>query len=498
MFSWTTPELAKKMQKASSILEIHYSLFEDLVVKYQIHLYTPAWDIACFIIQLHLKKHAPSLEQKWVKFWAEERKPILFGNFVYTIPISYQCFLNRKDSKEKFVALLSKLKNIGSKIRWEEYILLLNRLKSSILPIFAKNDFLVFQKIISKQNIDSNIIGEELGMDPSNVIKHKNKLLRKGIIFSGPTLNYNALNLSVYAVIFEKQNIRDVEKRLLSFSVPFLHAIHISKINNKVLLYFITPKFSGVREDLEYFSAIFCEKYGFRNFYIFELITQYKMFSFNYSYYDYKKGKWLLDDILIFSHLNELEISNRKKEEHLIRYEYEEQEVTKLRLDRTGIRVLNHILKSNKISMRQIEKDLGISFSKVRRYVQSITDQKLFQYKFLPNYIFGLIDVVLLIDAPWEEQVNIHRQLVFAPEVYSEPYCSADEKGLLVIVRVPKEIALDIVLYFNNHFSKKLKELLIVSDMYSKRWRLPEDKFETVFQEWKYSRKDILGDLENE
>ena len=30
--------------------------------------------------------------------------------------------------------------------------------------------------------------------------------------------------------------------------------------------------------------------------------------------------------------------------------------------------------------------------------------------------------------------------------------------------------------------------------MYSRRWMLPTERYETVFQEWKYDSKDILGD----
>ena len=46
---------------------------------------------------------------------------------------------------------------------------------------------------------------------------------------------------------------------------------------------------------------------------------------------------------------------------------------------------------------------------------------------------------------------------------------------------------------FNDFFKEDVKEMFVVNQMYSRRWLLPTERYETVFQEWKYDSKEILG-----
>ncbi|MCK5409776.1 MAG: hypothetical protein KAJ30_05875, partial [Candidatus Heimdallarchaeota archaeon] len=79
------------------------------------------------------------------------------------------------------------------------------------------------------------------------------------------------------------------------------------------------------------------------------------------------------------------------------------------------------------------------------------------------------------------------------PEVFSEQYVSEGKNGLYFVIRVPYELVVDAIESLTNFFKGKIENLFIIDQMFTTRYQLPVDKYETVFQEWKYSSEDILG-----
>lgn len=104
--SHDNPNLVKKMDAAKKVLKEDYKYFYDLIVNYKVKTETPYWDLTCFLIYYRLRL-SEKLQNKWLSFWMKSSQKLrIFGNLVYTIPVSYYHFLVDEKSIETFYAFL--------------------------------------------------------------------------------------------------------------------------------------------------------------------------------------------------------------------------------------------------------------------------------------------------------------------------------------------------------------------------------------------------------
>ncbi|MCG3255761.1 MAG: hypothetical protein KAU62_06730, partial [Candidatus Heimdallarchaeota archaeon] len=222
--------------------------------------------------------------------------------------------------------------------------------------------------------------------------------------------------------------------------------------------------------------------------------TSSRLNSFNFANYDYKNAQWILPYYKIISALEKEKTSENNTS--LIISEFVTTDTKILNLNKIGMEILNHLLMHNKMSINAIKKDLNISEKEARKHVENFRKHQYFKSRINPNYVFGLSNLVLFLSKDTSEQLNIHQKLSIFPELYSQKYIDEDEEGLHFIIRIPNEMIFDCMNLFNSVFKNDVKEMFVINQMYSRRWLLPTEKYETVFQEWKYDSKDILGDGE--
>ncbi len=255
---------------------------------------------------------------------------------------------------------------------------------------------------------------------------------------------------------------------------------------------YVTPDNPQVKEDLRKLKQDLEDKHTLisSNFYQFDMLSRLK--SFNFSYYDYRLGKWDLPFYKISSAISSTKARDNKKIPFILS-EFHEVKEKILNLHKTGIEILNNILLKNKLSISAIKNDLGISEKEARKQVENFRKLNYFKTRTNPNYVFGLSNLVLFLSRDPAEQMQLHKQLSVFPELYSQKYISEEEEGLQFIIRIPNEMIFDSMSLFNKYFQKEVKEMFVINQMYSRRWLLPTERYETVFQEWKYDSADILG-----
>ena len=493
MFSESNQNFRLRIGEAESILGSNYSRFKDLIERYGINHDSPFWDIACFLIFTELPRKSKTVHI-WMDYWHKYSKTRKYKNLIYLIPATYVQLADFNKAKKFFQELLEQSKKTTEQLDWGVFLSIFFQFRASIKPILSKREFLIFQTILEKQTMVTKELSGLLKIDSSNISKYKNTLTSRIILHQGITLNHQKLNLSVYGVLFEfplSTDIRLIDK--LSESV-FSHSIHTGKIGcRSVLGYYVAPDFEKVKTDLMRMAKKLSKEKEVTFSQVFQFLTSTRLKSFNYSFYDYRKGEWNLSSQKIHQFLYGY-IPIDEESVPVITREFKQGRKKKIALIKTGIEILNHILLQNHLSIRQIQRDLGITEKEAKKYVSFLQNQDLYRLRYSPYYVFGLKNLVLFVKDPPSKHYDLHRSLSFFPEVYSEEYLSDDKNGIYFIIRIPNELIIDSIEILSEYFKNDIEKMFVIDQMYSKRYQLPVEKYETVFQEWEYISEDILGE----
>ena len=486
------PELMQRIERAKAILGNQFEDFEQKVLKYKTKLDSPEWDVICFYFYAKARR-SEKQTMMWSRFWATNRKPKRFENFHYSIPASYNNLCCSKESSEYFFGILDYYSEHDLKLTWNDFLQIFFDYRSKIMPKFSTLEFEVFQTILQEQTLSNRELLTKLSMDSSNLSKYKRKLVKRFLIFEGFSINFYVLNLATYGIVY---NIPLTAKIDFFQELPessFLHSIYTSYSNSQTaMIQYVTPDNVQVKKDLE----TLCERINNNNdiisseIYKFDLSSRLK--SFNFTNYNYKEGKWDLPYYKIIAAL-ESEEKESSKDIPLIISEFEQVKRKELNLNKIGIEILNHMLRRNEMSINAIKSDLDLSEKETRKQIDNLHNKQYYRTRINPNYVFGLSNLVLFLSRKPAEQLEIHKKLSIFPEIYSQKYSNEEEEGLHFIIRIPDEMIFDCMSLFNEYFKEDVKEMFVVNQMYSRRWLLPTERYETVFQEWKYETKDILG-----
>ena len=492
MFAESNQNQLMRMGEAESILDSDYAKFKDLILEYKIAYDTPLWDIACFLITTDFPEKSKT-RAVWLDFWHKYSTVRKFKNLVYLVPTSYIQLVDFKKARKYFLSLLEQSKSTTKQLDWDIFLSIFFQFKASIKPTLSKREFSIFQAILEKQSMVTKELSDFLEMDSSNISKYKSNLASKYIFHQGIVLNHERLDLSVYGLLFEFPISTDIELiKNLSKSV-YSHSIHIGKIGcNSVLAYFVAPDFKEVKKDLIELSKQLTADHDTIYSEVFRLLTSTRLKSFNYSIYNYKKGEWNLSTQTIHQYLYEYSMIDEKSIPVITR-EFTKRRKSKIALNRDGIEILNHILSHNHLSTRQIQEDLDLTEKEAKKQINFLQTQDLYRLRYNPAYVFGLKNVVLFVKNSPSKHLDLHRNLSFFPEIYSEQYSSNSKKGIYFIIRIPNELVIDSIEILSDYFENKIEKIFVVDLMYSKRYQLPAIKYETLYQEWKYDSKDILG-----
>ncbi len=492
MSSNRNQNLIMRLEEAKSILDSDYEKFQEIIDEFNINLDTPQWDIVCFLIFTDLGEKSIK-KQKWIDFWHRSSITRKYKNLVYIVPASYIQLSDRKKAVDFFLDLLNQNKKLSKNLDWKVYLSIFFQFRSSIRPKFTKRDFTVFSTILQNQTMNTTELSEILKIDKSNISRYKNNLVSRRVLHQGISLNHHRLNLRVYGTLFEyplsnRINLFDE----LSYN-DLVHSVYSSNIGcNSSLVYYVTPKYDGVFDDLQKFAAKFCQEKDIPYSRVIHFLTSTRLKSFNYSSYDYKKGQWNLTPSniqLTLSGSNPIEADSTV----IFTRDFEISNDRKLALNRTGIDILNHILSKNHLSIREVQRDLELTEKETKKHINYLRNQDLYRLRYNPAYVFGLKNLVLFLGTPHSDQIDIHKKLSFFPEVYSEQYTSSEKKGLYFVIRIPNELLVESIETLSDYFHEEIEKIFTVDQMYSKKFLLPKEKYETVFQEWKYSPEDILG-----
>ena len=102
MFSESNQNLLLRMGEAESILGSDYSMFKELIMKYNINYDTPLWDIACFLIFTEIPEKS-QIRHLWIDFWHKYRKVRKFKNLLYLVPTTYIQLADIRKAKKFFI-----------------------------------------------------------------------------------------------------------------------------------------------------------------------------------------------------------------------------------------------------------------------------------------------------------------------------------------------------------------------------------------------------------
>ncbi|MCG3221998.1 MAG: hypothetical protein H7641_11530, partial [Candidatus Heimdallarchaeota archaeon] len=408
MFSESNQNLRIRMGEAESILGSDYSKFKDLIEKYEINYDSPFWDIACFLIFTELPGKSKTVHI-WMDYWHKYSKARKYKNLVYLVPTTYIQLADFNKTKKFFLELLEQSKKTKEQLGWEVYLSMFFQFRSSIKPILSKREFSIFQIIMEKQTMVTKELSETLKIDSSNISKYKQTLTSRRILHQGTVLNHQKLNLSIHGVLFEFPLSTDIKLINEISQCVFSHSIHTGQIGcRSVLGYYVTPDFENVGTDLSRLAKKISEEKEATSFQVFQFLTSTRLKSFNYSFYDYRKGDWNLSSQMIHQFLYGYTPIDEESVPVISR-EFKQEGRKKLALTKTGIEILNHILNQNHLSIRQIQSDLELSEKEAKKHIKYIQSQDLYRLRYNPAYVFGLKNLVLFVKNPPSKHQDLHR-----------------------------------------------------------------------------------------
>ncbi|MHA1221893.1 MAG: hypothetical protein ACTSP3_01280 [Candidatus Heimdallarchaeaceae archaeon] len=495
MFSHDSPTLTERMNDAKKILGDYYLSFQNLVCNYKIKSGSPYWDIACFLIykKIYGKK---TLRDKWVKFWRKSTKSSrTYNNLVYIIPISYFHFLQFQGTEGFFRTILESKVKTKREISWGDYIWILFKKRDKIKPIFTKIEFQLFKDILAIQSLSNQELKKTAWESITNLSKYKKRVLEKGVIFQGFSLNSIKLGLANYNILlsFPFSNRYDFQKYLTPNS--YLNFIQIGGIGcQNVLLNYVVPDNLEVKEDLKVLKTTLENKYPHCRGKLFKLERKTKLASFNFSSYRYKLGKWDF-----FPQLQKLFLENYPSSERIssvpIRVEFTDFERKKLKLSRPVLKFINVLINASHTSRSQLAKKSGLTETTVKKFLKYLSEERIIKDRVNPMVVFGLASIVLFLDYPKDKQYFLHQLLSVFVETYTETYQAKNEKGIITVVRCPQETVLSATEILRKIFNDKIKELFIIDQFYSKRFQFPVERYNPLYQQWVYEKRDLFGEL---
>ncbi|MHA1401899.1 MAG: hypothetical protein ACTSQE_16230, partial [Candidatus Heimdallarchaeaceae archaeon] len=366
---------------------------------------------------------------------------------------------------------------------------------------FTKLEFRTFITMLNKQTVSLSEINKELKMAKSNLSSYIKRIREKKVIFEGITLNLKKFNLSIYCIKVKYPLENKFEIKNIIPPSPFLRRIYYGRIGcNCVLVFYLIPDTEEALNDLRKIKDNIEKTISECNAEIYKLDRQNRLCSFNYSTYDFKKGKWNfnLEDIdynLYYKKNKEL-----YSESQIILEDFPETRDEKLVLDKEAVKVLEYLYSRSHYSVNKIINDTNIRENKVREIISYFESKNLLKKRINPLTIFGLSNIVVFLNLKKEEQKFLHADLSFFPELYSEPLINEDgeQSDIFLILRVPEEIAFYVLDELSKKYEKEIRDLFVVNQMYSSRKDLPLERFDTLFKKWQYSSVDVIGEDKND
>ncbi|MHA1223768.1 MAG: hypothetical protein ACTSP3_11100, partial [Candidatus Heimdallarchaeaceae archaeon] len=497
MFSHDSPRLAHRMEKAQKILGEIYPYFQNLIINYSIRCDTPYWDIACYLTNVKLK-NKKRIREKWISFWTETTKTRrVYGNFVYYVPVSYYHFDFLQDPEVFFISILEAKVEESKELSWEDYVWLFFKKRDMVKPIFTKIEFQLFKDILTVQSLSNLDLKKTAWESITNLSKYKKRVLNKGVLFQGFSLNSIKLSLANHNILLSLAfSEKDDFQKLLTPN-SYLNFIQTGGIGCKnVLLNFVVPDLLEVEEDLQTLKKLLEKRYPRAKICLFQLERKTKLVSFNFSSYKYKDGRWEFFPYLQRLFLEKGSLTEKEREVP-IREEFTDFSKIKLKLNRPLLNFINTLINIGHISTSKIAQKTNLKSSTVKRYLKYLFDKQIIKTRINPMVIFGLASIVLFLDYPKEMQRSLHNFLSIFIETYSEIYNVNKEEGILFVLRCPKENVLSTTEILRKIFRKKIRELFVVDQFYSKRFQFPVERYDPYTQKWEYEKKDLFGDLEN-
>ncbi|MCK4254505.1 MAG: Lrp/AsnC family transcriptional regulator, partial [Candidatus Heimdallarchaeota archaeon] len=488
----TNQNLVIRLEEADRILEDDYAQFHSVIVDNGIQYESPLWDIACFLTYYELSPKSVK-KQKWVEYWFKFSRTRRYKNLIYMVPASYVALSDLRKAKNFFVNLLEQSKRSVKELTWDTFLSIFYQFRASVKPSFNKREFAVFKTILDRQTMVSSELKTYLDIDLSNISKYKNIVESKRVLHQGISLNYHKLDLSVYGLMFEYPLTNDINLFSELSKSAFFHSLYTGNVGcRSVFSYFVTPRFKEVERDFKKLSKTICENNHIPSSRVLRFLTETRLKSFNCNIYDFKNGQWKLEPQNLQFTLQDYD-SRLIESVPIITRDFEKCGHEKLRLNKTGLDVLNHILANKHLSIREIVRDLKLTEKEVKKQVEKLQKNELYKLRYNPLFVFGLKHIIFFLSDFHENQHEIHKTLSFLPEVFSEQYVSKGKNGLYLVLRVPYELVVDAIESLTSFFKGKIENLFIVDQMITTRYQLPMDRYETVFQEWKYLSEDILG-----
>ena len=488
----TNQNLVIRLEEADKILEDDYAQFHSVIVDNDIKYESPLWDIACFLTFYELSPKSVK-KQKWVEYWFKFSKTRRYKNLVYMVPASYVALSDLRKAKDFFVNLLEQSRRSVKELAWETFLSIFYQFRASVKPSFNKREFTVFKTILDRQTMVSSELKDYLDIDLSNISKYKNIVESKRVLHQGISLNYHKLDLSVYGLMFEYPLTKDIDLYSELSKSVFFHSLYTGNVGcRSALSYFVTPRYEKVEEDFNKLSKRISKNNRIPYSRIFRFLTETRLKSFNCDIYDFKNGHWKLNPQNLQFTLQDYD-SRLIETVPILTRGFENCDYEKLILNKTGLDILNHILANMHLSIRDIVSDLGLTEKEVKKQVDKLRKNELYKLRYNPLFVFGLKHIIIFLRDSHRNQHEIHKTLSFFPEVYSEQYVSKGKNGLYIVLRIPYELVVDAIESLTDFFKGKIENLFIVDQMVTTRYQLPVDKYETVFQEWKYSSEDLLG-----
>ena len=484
-------DLQEALNKAEEILGDNYDFFKRLITSFSITPAKPTWDIAIFLTSLKIAKGSTKFE-KWLEFWNNYSSVRKYKNFRYHPSMSFSPFFSEEEAEQKFSKMLKYLytseKDLTESQYWGLFFSLFYKLRSIIRPRFSKVEFKVFLTILDEQSTSLSVINKNLKMAKSNLSNYLKRIREKRLIFEGFLLNLSKFNLSMF---FSRIKYPLACKKTIRKIIPegkFLRRIYEGHIGcNYTMLNYLAPNLEKTNSLILKDKKIIIDSIPDAEIDSFKSDRNSRLYSFNYIYYDFKKGKWKFDIDDINYNLYLLKSTTKSNTSVKIIENFQKDSNSKLKFDKETLDILRFFYLNPQKSISQIIQELDIRESKIRKAITSFEKNSILKTRVNPGPVFGLSSIIFFLDEKKEKTRKIHTEMSFFPEVYTEPLMNIETKKeeLIVVVRIPEMIAIPTLEVLYNKYKRKIVDLFIIDQMYSTRQDLPLENFDTLFKKWK-------------
>ncbi|UJG44416.1 MAG: hypothetical protein K9W46_04350 [Candidatus Heimdallarchaeum endolithica] len=484
--------LQEALDEARGIIGENYDLFKRLVTSFSITANKPTWDIVIFLISLKLTKDQEQFK-KWMDFWAKYSSTRKYKNIRYHAPSAFSPFYSEIDIEKKFTKMMQYLYNSETELTesqsWKLFFELFYKLRAVIKPKFSKVEFKVFLTILEKQTTSLSSLNESLKMAKSNLSNYLKRIREKRVIFEGFLINLRKFDLNMF---FSRIKYPLSYKEKVTNNVPkgkFLRRIYEGHIGcNYYLMSYLAPNIDKIEQYLENDKRVILDTIPNAEIDILKSDRNSRLYSFNYINYDLKKGKWNFDiddinyNLFLFKSKNK--IKNKRTIKIIENFPIDDNK--ELKFDRETLNILKFFYKNPQKSISQIIQELDIRESKIREAIANFEKKNILKRRVNPGSVFGLTNIIFFLKEKKEKIREIHEDLSFFPEIYSEPMINKKTKQeeLMIIIRSPETILLPVLDSIYRKYERKIVDLFVIDQMYSTRQDLPLENFDTLFKKW--------------